>query len=124
MPSPLKKVLDGSYSTQTGNAAGAGPAENFIIKIRDFLFEYIPGEGDVDYVYFGVIIYLLLRIVVKDKWGGFITYLIFTIIFVFTETSANVGFMGLLSNSGEMTSKLGHLLAIPLLFTALTGDKE
>lgn len=107
----------------TGTGTEGAEDGNIILSIRDFIFDKIPGEGDIDYLYFGVIIYIIIRFIVKDKWGGFITYLIFAIVFIFTETTADTGLLSLLSEGGEITSKLAHLIAIPLLVTALTNDK-
>lgn len=82
-------------------------------NFRSLLLYYIPGMGISDYIYLGMLIFIIADFFSHRKWGPFIITVIFSIAFKAAD------YILLNQASGLVIEQFLHMIFLPLVLSFL-----
>lgn len=86
--------------------------------LRNAILNVIPGYCVSDYVYLGMIVFIIAGFVSSKKWAPFFATIIFTLIWKILD------FIILVQNAQIVIIQFLHMITLPLIVTILYRKKQ
>jgi hypothetical protein len=87
-------------------------------EIRGTILKIIPGSGDANYIYIGLIIFIITSFIVRQKWGAFFATVGVCVIIKVMD------YFILPQTEYRTLVELVHFILAPLLITALLKKND
>ncbi len=87
-------------------------------QIRNFILQLIPGYCVSDYIYMGIIIFIISGFLYSKKWTPFLITLIFSLVF------KSLDFIILNQNASIVIQQFLHIITLPFLITVFYSKRN
>ena len=88
------------------------------LNFKNFIFQIIPGYCVSDFVYLGIIVFIIAEFLSSKKWTPFLATVIFAFIFKLLDL------LVLNQNTTILFEQFLHMIVLPFILTLLYSRKS
>ncbi len=88
-------------------------------NLRNWIFTAIPGTCFSDFIYLGIIVFIIAGFFSSRRWGAFVATCIFAVVFKLLDWLVIPG-----QQLIPMIEQILHMIFLPLVITALYAKRK